>query len=103
MLTLAAAVLAALIGIVVTNTAIIVSLPVLYFLFIAFAFTVIATIITGVDYQTYNASIDAIDHIAISLIFVNLMIFAGLLGSVTWPIFAIWLGITFIPILFKNI
>lgn len=101
MLSLATAALASILGIVVTNTAILVSLPVLALLAgVTFTMALI-TVYVGPDYETHEFYADSIGHIASSLIFINLIQMAGFLGAATLPIFFLWLAIAFIPILIR--
>ena len=91
----------ALISIVVTNTVLLVSAPVLAFMGVALAVFLAAAFLVGFDFKTYEKSIDAIDQIAISLIFTSIIWSLGFIAPAFLPIvFALWVGVAFGPILF---
>lgn len=102
-LTLAAVALSSILGIVITSTSILVSFPILALLVAVTLIISSAAAIVGPDFNKFESYIDAIEHIALSLIFTNILFLAGILGAATFPIFFIWLAVAFIPIIIKNI
>ena len=85
----------ALISIVVTNTALLVSAPVLAFMRVALAVFLAAAFLVEFDFKTYEKSIDAIDQIAISLIFTSIIWSLGFITPAFYPFFCLvgWGGV----------